>query len=100
VTPGEEDAFVAAWREFAEWASAMPGAGALRLVRDLKEPSQFMSFAPWESIDAIHAWKSSPEFKERIGMVKQHVDEFTASELELVTAVESGAYATSAAQSP
>ena len=38
--PGEDDAFIAAWGEFAAWASGMAGAGTLRLMRDLDDPSQ------------------------------------------------------------
>ena len=84
---GEEDEFIAAWREFAIWASTMPGAGTLRLTRDTKEPSRFFSFGSWESIEAVRAWKASDEFKERIGRVKAHTDEFTAWEFELATTV-------------
>ena len=47
-----------------------------------------MSFAPWESFEAQQAWKDGPDFKERIGRVKQHTDEFTPSVFELVIAVE------------
>ena len=54
-----ELAFVEAWTEFAAWASSMPGAGTLRLVRDLHEPGRFVSFGDWESIDEVKAWKSS-----------------------------------------
>jgi heme-degrading monooxygenase HmoA len=89
---GEEREFIEAWREFAAWASGMPGVGTMRLTRDVKERDRFFSFAPWESIETIHAWKSSDEFKERIGRVKAHVDEFTAWELELETAVGGGRY--------
>jgi heme-degrading monooxygenase HmoA len=84
---GEEREFVEAWREFAAWASTMPGAGTLRLTRDANDPSRFISFAPWEGIEAIHAWKGPDEFKQRIGRVKRHTDEFTAWESELETAV-------------
>lgn len=31
---GEEEAFVAAWTEFAEWIKEQPGVRTLRLVRD------------------------------------------------------------------
>ena len=37
VKPGEEDAFVSAWREFASWGHTRPGCGTLRLVRDTSE---------------------------------------------------------------
>jgi heme-degrading monooxygenase HmoA len=84
---GEEDDFVAAWRDFAIWARTMPGCGTLRLVRDIDEPSRFMSFAPWESFEAQRAWKEGGEFRERIMRVRRHTDDFTPSTYELVIEV-------------
>ena len=88
---GSDEAFVEAWSSFASWASAMTGAGTLRLVRDLNEPGHYVSFGDWENIDRVRAWKSSPEFRERMAQVLQHVDTFRPTELELVAAVEDGA---------
>jgi heme-degrading monooxygenase HmoA len=88
VKAGEEDEFVAAWRDFVSWARTWPGSPTFQLVRDHHQPNRFMSFGPWESFEAQQAWKDSPEFKERIGRVKQHTEEFTPSVLEHVTAVE------------
>jgi heme-degrading monooxygenase HmoA len=85
---GDEEAFVEAWSDFARWASGMPGAGTVRLARDLRDPERFVSFAAWESIDAVRAWKSSPEFKERMSRVQVHVDRFAPTELEVVAALE------------
>jgi heme-degrading monooxygenase HmoA len=85
---GQEEAFVEAWCKFAEWVTSMPGAGAIRLSRDLRDPERFVSFARWESIEAVTAWKSSPEFKERMSKVQQHVDEFAPTELEVVMTVD------------
>jgi len=82
--PGEEDAFVEAWTEFADWASAMPGAGVAQLARDLREPDRFVSFMDWESIEAVRGWKGSPEFKERMSRVQKHIDKFAPTELEIV----------------
>jgi heme-degrading monooxygenase HmoA len=90
---GEEDAFVEAWKEFAGWASQSPGAGTLRLARDAQDPARFVSFGRWESIEAAHAWKGSPEFKERMSRVRRHVDQFVASELEVVATVDEGSAA-------
>ena len=84
---GEDEAFVAAWTEFAGWLSTMPGAGTARLTRDTSEPHRYMSFAPWESADAMRAWKSNPEFRQRMAAVQEHVTEFTPSEFELVAEV-------------
>ena len=88
---GEEDAFVAAWTGFAEWMKEHPGVRTMRLVRDLNEPAKFISFADWDGIEPIHAWKATPEFRERIGRVKQHTDEFTAAEAELAVGISAAA---------
>jgi heme-degrading monooxygenase HmoA len=88
--PAREQAFVEAWSEFATWASSMPGAGTLRLVRDLHDPGRFVSFGDWENIDDVRAWKSSTEFRERMAQVLQHVDEFQPTELALVATASAG----------
>jgi heme-degrading monooxygenase HmoA len=87
VKEGEGEAFVEAWTEFARWLNTMPGAGTARLTRDLGEPGHFLSFAPWESAEAMQAWKSAPEFRERMAALQEHVTEFTPSEFELVAEV-------------
>lgn len=88
---GAEDAFVAAWREFAGWASEMPGAGVLRLARDTTDAERFVSFGTWESADAAHEWKASPEFRERMARVQEHVERFEPAELDLVATANAGA---------
>lgn len=88
--PGADEAFVEAWAEFAAWASGMPGAGTLRLTRDRHDPERFISFGAWGSDEAVRSWKAAPDFQERMARVLQHVDEFQASELGVVTVAESG----------
>lgn len=88
VKPGEDDAFVEEWRSFVGWASEMPGSGPFRLVRNVDQPNMYMSFAPWETAEAQDAWKALPEFRERIGRVRSHCDDFTPSVFELVTQVD------------
>ena len=87
---GSEDAFVEAWGEFASWASAMAGAGTLRLTRDTKDPTRFVSFGRWESEEAVRAWKNGPEFGPRMAHVREHVDDFQATELEVLVVARSG----------
>lgn len=87
---GAEDAFVEAWSEFAGWASTMPGAGTLRLTRDLKDRGRFVSFGRWESEEAVRAWKGGPEFGSRMARVLEHVDDFQATELEVLATARSG----------
>jgi heme-degrading monooxygenase HmoA len=88
---GEEQEFESAWTEFARWASEMPGSGPLRLTRDLDEEGRYLSFAPWESLEAMRNWKSSPDFKQRMGRVREHTAEFSPAEYELVAKIEKGA---------
>lgn len=87
---GKENAFIEAWASFAAWASGRPGAGTLRLTRDLRNVDVFVSFGRWDSIDAVRAWKSAPDFRQRLAHVLQHVEEFEPTELELVAAAERG----------
>ncbi len=87
VKDGEGDAFVEAWTKFAGWLGTQQGSGTARLVRDLEDPSRFLSFAPWDSVDEMHAWKSDPAFAENMGALQDHVAEFTPSELELIAEV-------------
>jgi heme-degrading monooxygenase HmoA len=87
VKAGEEDAFVEAWREFITWSGEQPGSGTFRLVRDLENPSHFLSFGSWDSVDAERAWMASSEFGERLGRVRAHCDDFSGSGYELVTTV-------------
>jgi heme-degrading monooxygenase HmoA len=84
---GAEDAFVEAWKAFAQWAATRPGVGTLHLTRDLKEPGRYVSFADWESAATVVAWKSTPEFAEGLARVRSHVDEFQPTELELIVEV-------------
>ena len=82
--PGKEDDFVQAWGAFAGWGSSFDGAGGATLVRDMTDEGLFTSFMDWESVDAIRAWKTHPEFKERMGQVQQYIDKFAPTELEVV----------------
>lgn len=87
-SPGREEAFVAAWKQFADWTTAMPGAGRLLLTRDNNEDGRYVSFGDWASADALRSWKRSPEFEERLAQVLQHVGEFHSTRLDLVVAAD------------
>ena len=88
VKEGEEEAFVAAWRDFVSWAREWPGSGTFRLVRDAEDRARFMSFAAWDTFEAQEAWKTDADFPARIGRVRQHTTDFAPSVFELVTQVE------------
>jgi heme-degrading monooxygenase HmoA len=85
VKEGREEEFVGAWRDLADWtAEAIPGARWARLLRDREEPRRFLSFGPWESLEAIASWRASEGFAERIGRIRELVDDLRPRTLEVV----------------
>ena len=87
VKPGEEDDFVTAWKELVALGAEMPESGRFRLLRDAEQPGRFMSFAPWESLDAVQARTRHPEFAERMGRASAHCDDFKSTTYKLVAEV-------------
>ncbi len=81
VAPENEVAFIDAWSEFATWVSQRPGARSVRLVRDLRNAGRFFSTGEWDDAEGIRAWKSSDEFKERLGRVVKQSTDFEPTEL-------------------
>jgi len=81
VEPQNEQAFFDAWSEFAAWTSQRPGSVALRLARDVRSAGRFISFGQWDDADAVRDWKSSVEFKGRLGLVVSQAKEFEPTEL-------------------
>jgi heme-degrading monooxygenase HmoA len=82
---GQEDAFVAAWQEFAQWAAGLAGAGGDAILsQDVRAEERYVSFLGWDDMDALRAWKSHPEFKERMSRVQQFVDKFAPTEVVVV----------------
>ena len=86
VKDGEDEAFVAEWTSYAQWASTMPGASTLHLGHDTANPSRYVSFAVWSDIESVRAWKSHPDFPEYMGRVRAHVAGFEGLELDVAAA--------------
>ena len=88
--PGYEEAFVREWEKFATWTAAnVPAGGKGYLLRDMSDPRHFISFGPWESMDAVKAWRERPEFREFAARVKDLCSEFQPRTL-TVTATSEG----------
>src|SRR5215213_768444 len=90
VAPENEEPFAEAWSEFAAWASQRPGAGTLRLVRDVRSAGRFFSFGQWDDADAVRDWKASADFKERLVRVVKQAKEFEPTELVTLVTVTGG----------
>jgi heme-degrading monooxygenase HmoA len=88
VKPGRADEFAAAWAELAEWTTEnVPGARWAKLLRDTQDENRFISFGPWESLDAIAAWRELDGFRERVGRVRELLESFEPFTLEPVVEV-------------
>lgn len=87
VKDGQQEQFRAAWREIADWTSeriAGAVAGEARLLQDLDDPTLFLSFGPWESLEAIQTWRGDDGFKERVSRVREFLVSFEAHTLRVV----------------
>lgn len=89
IKAGQEEAFQREWTEFARWMSEnQPGVLSGYLLRDPQQPQRFFSIGPWESAEAIQAWRESAEFAGFVGKVMPLCDDFQPSVLQLVSHVE------------
>jgi heme-degrading monooxygenase HmoA len=63
VKKGNEEAFIKAWQQFANWTvEKLAGAGSGLLLQDLEHSDRFISVGPWENVERIAEWRSKPEF--------------------------------------
>jgi heme-degrading monooxygenase HmoA len=84
VKPGQEDEFVRRWTEFAEWSSAQGLSAPAMLLRDMDDPTHFVSFGPWEDVQMIWRWRGQTGFQERIASLNEVLVRFEPRTLELV----------------
>lgn len=86
--PGREDDFAAAWEQFADWTTreVAPGAWA-KLLRSRDRPTRFHSFGPWPDLDAIGAWRATPQFQAFVTQVQPMLTSFEPGVFDVVAAV-------------
>jgi heme-degrading monooxygenase HmoA len=84
VKPGQEEEFVRRWSAFEEWSAAEGLSARGKLLRDVDDPRRFISFGPWETLQAIRRWRMLPQFQEharRLGEVLERFDAHTLEEI-------------------
>jgi heme-degrading monooxygenase HmoA len=87
VKPGEEDAFVSAWRDMATaTANEHAGASAI-LLRDRDTPTLFISAGPWDSLEKIEAWRASTTFTSGVGAIRPRLESFEPHTLDPVVTI-------------
>ncbi len=72
VTPGREEAFVAAYREAVAHLSASAGFGSARMLRGIESPSQFVLLVEWESVAAHEAFRAGEGFPAWRALIGPH----------------------------
>jgi heme-degrading monooxygenase HmoA len=85
VKPELEAEFAARWSEWVEWSHLQGLAAPGLLLRDLDSPHAFVSFGPWEDLDAIKSWRSLAGYQERVARLREVVERFEPRTLEVVT---------------
>ena len=90
VRPGNESAFIAAWKDFAAWTSMQGGSAYGRLLQDLEDPGRFFSFGPWEDLEGLRAWRQRPEFRKSLGRFLELCDEVAPGTFRLVAEIPAG----------
>ncbi len=76
VQPGNEDEFARRWAAFAEWSSAEGLAASAKLLRDVDDPKRFVSFGPWETLEAIRRWRALEGFQQHVQALSEVVEDF------------------------
>ena len=85
VKPGREDDFVAAWRAMAREVSAhLTVTTPPTLLRDRDRPNVFISFGPWESVDAVTRFRGSAPFRRHVTTMGELLESFDARTLDEV----------------
>ena len=85
VRPGNEQAFIEAWKEFSAWTALhQRGSGYGNLLQDIENPSRFISFGPWDDIESVRAWGQQPEFRKAIARFMDLCDQITPGTFRLV----------------
>src|SRR5262249_46256014 len=56
VKAGREAEFVERWLEWIQWSHRQGLRARARLLRDVENPSTFVSFGPWETVSAVRTW--------------------------------------------
>ena len=78
VKPGNEEAFVQAWKALAAALTSLPHPGTQgTLIQSLTDPTLFYSFGPWDTLEDIAAMRSDPAAQEAIKRVRELCEEAT-----------------------
>ena len=73
VIPGQEEAFVAAYRVGHPILAGTPGCRSVRMTRGVESASRFVLLVEWDSVDAhLENFRGTDRFTRWRGLIGQH----------------------------
>ena len=88
VKAGSEDEFIARWTDFLKWTrESAKGLGSASLIRASDNPRQFISFAEWDTLESLNAWRSLPDFASKLGPCRALCDDFNGKNYTLAATI-------------
>jgi heme-degrading monooxygenase HmoA len=72
VTPGSEDAFVAAYGQARTLVTDTPGCRSIRMTRGVETPTRMVLLVEWDSVDAHEVFRSSDRFGQWRALIGPH----------------------------
>lgn len=88
VRPGCEEQFIERWRDFLAWTrSTFSELESAALIRDADESGHFVSFAGWNTAEAMADWRSRPQFAAKLGSCRELCDDFRGASYSLAAKV-------------
>ena len=84
VKPGSEAEFVKRWGDWVEWSHREGLEAHALLLRDVDQPLTYVSFGPWESVQAVRSWRDLRGYHERMARLREVVESFEPQTFEVV----------------
>jgi heme-degrading monooxygenase HmoA len=85
VQSGREADFVDRWSQFLAWTrEEAPGLRGAMLMKDASDGRHFVSFAAWQGLEELQAWRSLPAFAEKMAACRALCQDFQGSNYELM----------------
>ena len=72
ITPGSEEAFVAAYGEARSLVAETPGCRTMRMTRGVETPTRFVLLVEWDSVAAHQEFRDSERFPAWRGLIGPH----------------------------
>ena len=73
ITPGQEAAFAAAYRQARGILSSTPGCRSIRMTNGIESPSRFVLLVEWDSVEAhLENFRATERFGQWRGLLGPH----------------------------